>query len=367
MFNFNEMVHEERSKRLKALPKFTGTVLSAGCSGTWYFKWFEECTGHKGKHIGLELYSQKPADLPKNIQWIANSVGDMREVESSSVDLLFSGQNIEHVSPEDLTGFLLESNRVLKNNGLLVIDSPNRAVTQHVGYIQPEHTLELTPDEAVALVTAAGFEVLDVYGLWLVMDPATKKYMDVFSCNEGELSMNARMNLAAKNPELSFIWWINAKKKQPANKIKLTQTAKNIFWKNYNNFIGARFETGAGEKSWNWGASTIKIKSNEKGYALYGPYIPLAGGNYQAIFRIKADELQNEQTQSSITFDVASAAGTVIHRKQTLIAKEINSMKGWKEVVVSFSLADYTTGIEARVYSDGFAGLILSHVSFLAD
>ena len=367
MFNFNEMIHEERSKRLKSLPKFSGTVLSADCSGTWYFNWFEKCTGHNGRHIGLELYSQKPSDLPLNVKWIANSVSNMREVESSSVDLLFSGQNIEHLSPEDLTGFMLESNRVLKDNGLLIIDSPNRAVTQHLGYIQPEHTLELTVDEAVALLTSAGFEVLEVHGLWLVIDPSTNKAMDIFSCKEGELSIDDRNKLAAENPDRSFIWWINARKKQPANKNKLDYLTENIFWKNYNSFFGSRFETGVGKKNWNWGSSTVKINPNEKGHALYGPYIPLAAGKYTAIFHIKADGLLHQQAQSSIKFDVASAGGTMIHCTRTLDFSDINSMIGWKEVAVSFSLATYTIGIEARVYCDGFSGTVLGNVSFLVD
>ena len=94
MFDFNIMLHDERTRCLRSLPKFSGTVLSAGCAGTWYFNWFEDCTGHSGKHIGIELYSQKPADLPANVEWTANSVGDMCDVESSSVDVVFSGQNI---------------------------------------------------------------------------------------------------------------------------------------------------------------------------------------------------------------------------------------------------------------------------------
>jgi ubiquinone/menaquinone biosynthesis C-methylase UbiE len=366
VFNFNDMIHEERSKRLRALPKFSGTVLSAGCSGTWYFKWFEACTGHKGKHIGLELYSAKPTDLPTNVEWIANSVGDMRDVKSSSVDLLFSGQNIEHLTPQDLIGFLTESNRVLKTGALLVVDSPNRSVTQHLGYIQPEHTLELTADETVALLEAAGFEVLDVHGVWLVIDPITSNNLDIFTCKEGEPTFKERASLATKNPEKSFIWWINARKKIPANEKTIQELTGRLFWRNYGSFIDARFNTNAGTKSWNWGSSTVKIAHDDSGYALYGPYIPLSAGTYQAVFHIKSD-VQLTPFTAEVTLDVASASGTVIHCKRSLNFKELDSSRNWREFSLSFTLASYTTGIEARVLCNGFSGSVLGSVNFLLD
>ena len=104
------------------------------------------------KHIGLEAYSEKPEGLPAYVEWIANSADDMSDVESNSVDLVFSGQTVEHLSADALFGFLFESNRVLREGGYLVVDSPNRKITQANKYIQPEHTLELTDDELVDLL-----------------------------------------------------------------------------------------------------------------------------------------------------------------------------------------------------------------------
>ena len=104
--NFNEIVHADRGKLLARLPKGARTVCSAGCAGAWYFDWFEECYGPVDRHIGVSSTVLARISFPANVQWIQNSVSDMRDVRSGSIDLLFSGQNIEHLFHEDLVGFL---------------------------------------------------------------------------------------------------------------------------------------------------------------------------------------------------------------------------------------------------------------------
>lgn len=366
MFDFGEMLHAERSKRLALLPPFSGTVLSAGCSGSWYFKWFEECTGHKGEHIGLELYSPEPADLPANVQWVANSVGDMNHIATGTIEMLFSGQNIEHLSQQDVTGFLLESNRVLKDDGLLVIDSPNRSTTQHLGYVQIEHTLELTSDEAIGLLTAAGFEIIEVHGIWLMIDPHSLQSFDVSTCKDGQLSEASRRSLASSNPDKSFIWWINARKKRAANAALVRQLSEQLFWRNYKSFVSARFDSKAGTRLWNWGSSLISIAASDAGYVLHGPYIPMAAGAYRATFHIKGgSEPQNEGAE--LILDVVSDRGTAHHGICTLDSVELSATKSWREFVVPFVLPAYATGVEARVLSKNFCGSILGSVDFLPD
>ena len=112
--DFNNFIHACRSLLLAELPRNAEVVLSAGCSGKWYFDWFEECYGRVSTHIGLELYSPKPDMLPNNVRWIPNSVSCMRDIRDDSVDILFSGQNVEHLFKDDLRGFFLEASRVLK-------------------------------------------------------------------------------------------------------------------------------------------------------------------------------------------------------------------------------------------------------------
>jgi SAM-dependent methyltransferase len=131
--DFNDMIHAERGRLLRQLPKGAKVFCSAGCAGAWYFDWIAENYGHVDRHIGIELYLPKPDQLPDNVVWIKNSVADMTDVGTASVDLLFSGQNLEHLYYDDIQGFFREASRVLKIGGHLCIDSPNRLVTKELG------------------------------------------------------------------------------------------------------------------------------------------------------------------------------------------------------------------------------------------
>jgi len=103
----------------------------------------------------------------------------MKSVADGSVDFVFSGQNIEHLWPTEVSGFLLEAHRVLRAGGILVVDSPNRKVTARTRDAHPEHVIEFTVDEARGLMIAAGFDVIAVKGLWLCDNPATGERLPV--------------------------------------------------------------------------------------------------------------------------------------------------------------------------------------------
>jgi hypothetical protein len=120
--DINHLLHDLRSAHLRRMPR-ADVMLSAGCAGAWYFEWIAKQTRHTGRHIGIEFYSPEPPDLPANVEWIANTVGNMSAVADESCDLVFSGENLEHLWPEEVVGFFLESNRVLSPSGWLVVES----------------------------------------------------------------------------------------------------------------------------------------------------------------------------------------------------------------------------------------------------
>jgi hypothetical protein len=100
--------HHSRRALLRGIPPGAQRFLSAGCAGNCYFEWIEETYGRVPEHLSIEYYMPKPEGLPNNVTWIANTASDMSAVASASCDLVFSGQNLEHLSE-----FLLESARVL--------------------------------------------------------------------------------------------------------------------------------------------------------------------------------------------------------------------------------------------------------------
>lgn len=207
MTDFNHIVHELRTIELRHLPATDKVLLSAGCAGTWYFDWLERCAGPFQEHIGVELYSPRPADLPPNVRWIAQSASDMSAVPSQSVDVVFSGQNFEHLWEHDVVGFLLESHRVLRPGGVLVVDSPNRLLAEALHWSHPEHTIELTAGEAAALLDVAGFDVTVVRGLWNCRDERTGEWLPLdFQTPEEAL----RRCSTRRGVDDDFIWWIEA-------------------------------------------------------------------------------------------------------------------------------------------------------------
>jgi hypothetical protein len=126
-------LHEARTFCLGGMPPGARTVLSVGASGTWYFDWFARAYGNVERHIGVEAFPPCPVELPENVEWLASDLagpGGVAAMLSGTVDLVFSGQNIEHLWPEQVVAFLVESNRVLRSEGWLVVDSPNRNLTE---------------------------------------------------------------------------------------------------------------------------------------------------------------------------------------------------------------------------------------------
>lgn len=349
--DINQLLHDGRSAFLRQMPKVGGTLLSAGCSGTWYFNWISERTGHSSRHIGLEFYSPKPHDLPQNVEWIANTVGDMSGVNDQECDLVFSGQNLEHLWPEDVAGFFLESNRVLKEGGWVVVDSPNRLVTEALGWSHPEHTVEYTPAEAVHITELAGFDVATIKGIWLCRDPKTNNLLPFDpNVSVAEWSTIERCVNAINNPDQSFIWWIEAKKaKRMPDAIEVRRYAQEIYeqhWpertRRFSSQIGTRVDVD--------GRPFVVARENESGALIYGPYMPLVAGSYEAEFEVRVDKASG--SAPVVRCDVLGHQGREIVARY-LTAADIAAGNGI--INLPFSLDEMEFGIQARCLALGQA------------
>jgi SAM-dependent methyltransferase len=107
---------------------------------------------------------------------------DLGAIESGSVDLVYSGQSIEHISEADSFQVYAEVRRVLARGGRFCLDTPNRALTEiHVGgpgFIHPEHKLEYRPDHLRRNLAQAGFTIVEALGVCPMLNSTPSKRFD---------------------------------------------------------------------------------------------------------------------------------------------------------------------------------------------
>ncbi len=110
-----------------------------------------------------------------------HSMTDLTSFGDASVDLVYSGQSFEHVTPEDGVMVLKEVFRILRPGGHLALDTPNGRVTrlQQEEFIDPDHKVEYTVDEMVNLLTGAGFDIVSMTGLNLAGGSVRKGEFDL--------------------------------------------------------------------------------------------------------------------------------------------------------------------------------------------
>ena len=158
--DFNELFHQLQWRELSKLPPGARTVLSGGCAGFWYFEWFSEhYPTPVDRHLGVDAYAPQRESLPPGVEWVQDTLGNLESGSDETVDLIFAGRVLEHLWPGEVGGFLTEAHRVLSPGGHLVLDSPNRRVTEGLRWTQPEHTIEFTVEEAVDLLRSSRLRI----------------------------------------------------------------------------------------------------------------------------------------------------------------------------------------------------------------
>jgi SAM-dependent methyltransferase len=119
-----------------------------------------------------ELYQEDAANEVSQqklgpVRYRYHSMADLSDYADNSVDLVYSGQSIEHVPFDVADTVLAEVRRVLRPGGCLGLDTPNARVTrlQQDEFIDPDHEHEYTDAELRKKLVDAGFEIVDAKGL----------------------------------------------------------------------------------------------------------------------------------------------------------------------------------------------------------
>ena len=105
---------------------------------------------------------------PTKVRYLHQSMTDLSGVGDESVDMVWSGESIEHITLEQAGQMFQEVWRVLKPGGYFCLDTPNRNITKiqsPEALIHPEHKLEYTPSQLTNNLSLAGFDILQVLGV----------------------------------------------------------------------------------------------------------------------------------------------------------------------------------------------------------
>jgi predicted SAM-dependent methyltransferase len=193
-----EALHTARVQMVRQLPKASVIVdLGGGAIGDprgalvvmGYPYKFEQLSIIEPPPIQRhEIYKDVP-DLEKSVQtelgrvsYVYTSMADLSRFENESVDLVFAGETIEHVTLEDCKKTLREVRRVLKKSGSFCFDTPNRSVTKIQApnaYINPDHKIEYTHAEMAKLLDDAGLKIVEVKGIThMPQTKATKTFIE---------------------------------------------------------------------------------------------------------------------------------------------------------------------------------------------
>ncbi|MBE9033409.1 methyltransferase domain-containing protein [filamentous cyanobacterium LEGE 11480] len=110
---------------------------------------------------GMQFY-QTPEGT--EIHYHYTSMTNLSAFPEGTFDLVWSGQSIEHITPDEAAIVMAEVYRVLKPGAFFCLDTPNRRLTLlqvRQGFVHPEHKIEYVPLELAEQLTAAGFDVVD--------------------------------------------------------------------------------------------------------------------------------------------------------------------------------------------------------------
>ena len=358
--DFNQLLYELRGRQLKRLPAGARTVLSGGCAGTWYFDWFaQRYPTAVDRHIGIEAHAPMPDDLPENVEWISRSVGDLAPVIDGEVDLVVAGEVFEHLWPDEIVGFLAEAHRVLRDNGRLIVDSPNRLVTQALNWVHPEHTVEFAVNEIVEILDIAGFGDLKIHGIWLCYDRVGHRYLPLDADpSDAAWSSERRARGAEDRPEDSFLWWVNAgREARDPDAERLHRRVHEI----YDTYRAARFANMTQEigELRHDGASRIVVsQEGDTGVLLRGPSVPIAPGQWKAVFQVRSEKIGPTRQDSLGFAEVTQGTPPVIVAAKEITTSEYGPGLKWREIAVPFALERPAFGVQFRVQSTGAAALV---------
>lgn len=152
---------------------------------------------------GAEPVTELTTASGTRVRYLYRSMGDLADIPAASVDLVFSGESIEHISEAEGDQVCREAFRVLTPGGYFCLDTPNAALTRlHSpnAFIHPEHQKEYRAPELRAKLERWGFNIVAEQGVCPMPESLRT---GIF--HEKELTGNIRLTDKASDGYLFFL------------------------------------------------------------------------------------------------------------------------------------------------------------------
>jgi 2-polyprenyl-3-methyl-5-hydroxy-6-metoxy-1,4-benzoquinol methylase len=353
--DFNAQLHELRSRELRRLPAGARTVLSGGCAGSWYFEWFNQNYPTRvERHIGVDAYAARPTALPESVEWLEGRLGNLSAVADGEIDLLFAGQVIEHMWPDDLAEFLVEAHRVLRHGGTLALDSPNRTVTEALEWTHPEHTIELTVDEIHELLELSGFTEIEIRGILVACEAESGRAFALEHDGGGEeWPWDRRVDEAANRPEESFVWWATAIRSQRGPEVSAVRQRVFELYEQARPRYLHRLRSEIGHPAFLGDEPAARADVGERGFLVRGPGFAMPRGIWTATFFVAAepeDGVDDEEVVGWVEVVAGNDSPLVV---RSLTAADVSDEPAGRPVSIQFRLEETAFNTQFRVHTTG--------------
>jgi SAM-dependent methyltransferase len=141
------------------------------------------------------------------IRYLYRSMADLADIPDASIDLIVSGESIEHISEADGLVVCREAFRILAPGGSFCLDTPNAALTRLQmpdEFIHPEHQKEYLVQEIRDMLTRYGFTLAAQKAVCPMPESLRTGTFDI-----DEMSRNMGIS---DQPEEGYVFFIHAVK-----------------------------------------------------------------------------------------------------------------------------------------------------------
>jgi SAM-dependent methyltransferase len=160
--NDRSVVWKEIVRYLKPYLENKKTILDLGAG---YCDFINNVTAeHK---IAVDMSEDFSKFANKDVQIVRSVVTDLSEVPSSSVDVVFASNLLEHLTDSDLEKTMSEVRRILNKNGLFISMQPNYRLAYKTYFDDPTHKKVFSDEALRSFLLSYNFNIVKYWRRFL--------------------------------------------------------------------------------------------------------------------------------------------------------------------------------------------------------